>query len=439
MRTALSQFLVNREDRYKPNDPELDGLNRLEKIDFTGEIHLSDKPTKTDMIIVQPGDLVISGINVAKGAISVYEGKEPVTATIHYSSYAFDKEKIDISYFRRYLKSPAFVQELLNQVKGGIKTEIKPHHLLPIVIELPDKDKQAEIVTHFESFEDELVELDTETTKQKDQLSGLRQTILQEAIQGKLTAEWRKKNPVRKGDPDYDASALLDKIKAEKQKLIAEGKIKKEKPLPPIKPEEIPFALPEGWVWVRLGEVAAGFQYGSSARSVKSGDVPVLRMGNIQNGKIAWENLAFTKDKEEIEKYCLCHGDLLFNRTNSRELVGKTALYDSERPAIYAGYLVRFYPLGGIIANLINFIMNSKLHREWCDENKSDALGQSNINATKLRTFLIPLPPLAEQKAIVERVNNLLSMVDELETQVSERKVLAEQLMQSVLREAFEG
>ncbi|MFA5879101.1 MAG: hypothetical protein WC860_02900 [Candidatus Margulisiibacteriota bacterium] len=99
-------FLTEREGRYKPNDKKISNYYRLNKIDFSGTIHLSDKLSKTDMIIVEPGDLVISGINVAKGAISVYEGKEPITATIHYSSYIFDKNKINIDYFKRYLKSP---------------------------------------------------------------------------------------------------------------------------------------------------------------------------------------------------------------------------------------------------------------------------------------------------------------------------------------------
>ncbi len=436
---SISQFLTEREGRYKPADSKINSLKRLDKIDFLGNIHLSDKPTKTDMIIVKPGDLVISGINVAKGAIAVYDGKEPITATIHYSSYIFDKNEIDISYFKRYLKSPVFIRELKNQVKGGIKTEIKPKHILPIVIAVPDISNQQKINTHFGSFENELMDLDSETEKQKQYLSLLRQSILQEAIEGKLTTGWRKKNPVRKDNPDYDAEALLEKIKQEKKKLIAEGKIKKEKPLAPIKPEEIPFDLPDGWLWCRLGEIADGFQYGSSTKSQEIGEVPVLRMGNIQSGRIDWSDMVFTSNKEEIAKHPLKKGDLLFNRTNSRELVGKTGLFDGLRDAIYAGYLVRFSMMSENNPEYANYVMNSKMHREWCNEFKIDALGQSNLNATKLRDFRFPFPPLAEQQAIAERVDKLLAMVDKLKKKVTERKVQAEELMQAVLREAFNG
>lgn len=276
-------------------------------------------------------------------------------------------------------------------------------------------------------------------TSQQDYLSQLRQAILQEAIEGKLTADWRTKHPVKKGDPNTDAAALLEHIKAEKQKLIAEGKLKKEKPLGPIKPEEIPFEVPNGWVWCKLGEIGQGFQYGSSAKSLKYGTVPVLRMGNIQNGVVNLDDLVFTNNKKEIEKYTLSQGDLLFNRTNSRQLVGKTAIFLSDQPAIYAGYLVRFQLTVSICNRYANVVMNSKFHRKWCDEVKVDALGQSNINATKLRDFRFPLPPFTEQQAIVERVDRLLGMVDELQQQVKARQTQAEQLMQSVLREAFEG
>jgi type I restriction enzyme S subunit len=438
-RVKIASFLTEREGRYKPGDKRIQNIPRLDKIDFSGTIHLSSKPTKTDMIIVRPGDLVISGINVAKGAIAIWEGDHPIAATIHYSSYEFDKTKIDIDYFKRYLKSPELVKTLHSQVKGGIKTEIKANHLLPLTVNIPPLPLQRKIKKHFESVESELSALSNEIKCQSEYLAKLRQSILQEAIEGKLTADWRKAHPVRKGNPEYDAAVLLAKIRSEKQKLIAEGKIRKEKPLAPVNAEDTPFALSEGWVWTRLGEIAKGFQYGTSSKSLKNGSVPVLRMGNIQSGKIDWTDLVFTNNKDEIRQYKLEKGDLLFNRTNSRELIGKTGLFDNSRKAIFAGYLVKFFLLGNIEPEYGNILMNSKLHREWCALNRADALGQSNINATKLRDFLFPLPPLAEQRVIVERVDKLLAMVDNLETQAKQRKGQAEMLLQAVLREAFEG
>ena len=99
--------------------------------------------------------------------------------------------------------------------------------------------------------------------------------------------------------------------------------------------------LPNEWHWVKIGDITLGVEYGTSAKSKESGDAAVLRMGNIQNGRFDWNDLVYTSDKTEIEKYLLRKDDVLFNRTNSPELVGKTAIYKGERTAIFAGYLIR--------------------------------------------------------------------------------------------------
>lgn len=328
---------------------------------------------------------------------------------------------------------------LVPLMKGAANVSLPMKEIASVEIPVPPLDEQQSLIDLIFRIEDEHRELLSETNRQGDLLKQLRQTVLQEAIEGKLTAEWRKQHPVMKGDPQYDAAALLAQIKAEKERLVKEGKIRKEKPLPPITDDDKPFALPDGWVWCRLGEVADGFQYGSSAKSIKDGKFPVLRMGNIQCGQIDWTDLVYTNDKDEAKKYRITEGDLLFNRTNSRDLVGKTALFDGQREALFAGYLVRVSMLGKIGPAYSNFVLNSKHHREWCDENKTDALGQSNINATKLRDFLFPLPPLAEQQATVARLDSLMAIINGLEKQVAERKEEAQLLMKTVLREAFDG
>lgn len=428
----IGDFLTEREGRYKPDDEKISNYKRLEKIDFSGVIHISDKASKTDMIIVHPGDLVISGINVAKGAVAVYQGNEPVCATIHYSSYTFDDKQVDLEYFKYFVKSDAFISALQKQVKGGIKTEIKPKHLLPLEITIPDLETQKEIVKKVSINLKNVETLTKEIESQKAYAKQLRQNILQNAIEGKLTAEWRKTHPVIKGNPDFDAEALFEEIQKEKKSD------KKQKELAPIGDDEKPFEIPEGWKWVRLGEICDGFMYGTSEKSSSSGKCPVLRMGNIQNGIIDWEKLVYTNNDEEIQKYSLSKYDLLFNRTNSREMVGKTSIFDSDRQAIYAGYLVRFKT---ILSEpyFINYVLNSPMHREWCNQVKVDALGQSNINAEKLRNFIFPLPSISEQKEIVSCVMNLLKKEELLEQQISQREKYSNQLMQSILKDAFEG
>ena len=221
-KVKIGDFLTEREGRYKPDDSKISKYKRLDKIDFSGTIHISDKPTKTDMIIVHPGDLVISGINVAKGAVAVYQGDEPVCATIHYSSYTFDSSKVDLDYFKYFVKSPEFIAALQKQVKGGIKTEIKPKHLLPLEISIPDLQTQQEIVKKISLQLQKTEQLSVEIESQKNYIKLLRQNILQEAIEGKLTAEWRKQNPVQKGNPNYDAEALFEQIQKEKSQYKSE-------------------------------------------------------------------------------------------------------------------------------------------------------------------------------------------------------------------------
>jgi type I restriction enzyme S subunit len=323
-------------------------------------------------------------------------------------------------------------------MRGAANVSLAVKDIAKIEVPIPPINEQKDFIFLFnklQKFNDQLIqEFDT----QEKYISQLKQSILQEAIAGQLTAEWRDRNPMQKGNPDTDAAALLAKIKAEKQQAIAGGKLKKEKPLPEISPDEVPFSLPDSWVWCRLIEIAEGFEYGSSSKSLKSGKVPVLRMGNLQNGLVDLTDLVYTNEEKEIQQYALFYGDLLFNRTNSRELVGKTSLFLYDEKMIYAGYLVRYRMLGSISFQYANYVMNSQLHREWCNTVKSDAIGQSNINATKLRSFCFPLPPLAEQKAIVEKVDYLMKIIDQLEEQIKNRKQLAEDLMQTVLREAFE-
>lgn len=354
-----------------------------------------------------------------------------------------DSNELDARFLRQYL---LFYKDtiLVPLMKGAANVSLSMKDIATVEFPLPPIEKQRELSELFVSLQEKERILQVEYTKQFEYTKQLRQNILQDAIEGKLTEEWRKVNPVVKGNPDFDAEALFEKIQEEKRHTDSELPLEtslrirnsKKKVFEPISENEQPFEIPEGWKWVRLGEICEGFMYGTSAKSLPSGKCPVLRMGNIQNGKIDWEKLVYTNNDEEIEKYLLKQYDLLFNRTNSREMVGKTAIFESMQKTIYAGYLVKFRPINSN-PYFVNIVLNSKTHREWCNEVKTDALGQSNINAEKLKNFVAPLPPLAEQKEIVSRVEKLLANVTELEKQITERETMTKQLMQSIMKDAF--
>jgi type I restriction enzyme S subunit len=439
--TKIGLFLTEREGRYDPADSAVQRLKRLNKIDFSGEIHLSDKGSKTDMIIVEPGDLVISGINVSKGAIAVYRGEEPITATIHYSSYSFDEGKIDIEYFKRFVKSQSFVRALKEQVKGGIKTEIKPKHFLPLEINLPDINSQKEIVLFFKGVENEMDELSGEITHQQAYLKKLRQQALQEAIEGKLTAEWRKKHP-ELINGENRASKLIEKIKAEKEQLIKNGEIKKDKSVSPIVDEEKPFALPEGWAWCRLGEIIydlprngyspKGVSFETSTKSLKLG---ATTYGIFDRNE--YKYIADDISKDSV--FWLEPGDILIQRSNSIDYVGVSAIYTGGlKEFIYPDLMMKIRVARPLSINLLHMFLSSPETRGYFRAKaKGSQQTMPKINQGVVLNTLIPLPPLAEQLAIVERVGKLMSMIGQLEKQVTERKDQSEMLMQSVLKEAF--
>ena len=201
---------------------------------------------------------------------------------------------------------------------------------------------------------------------------------------------------------------------------------------------ELPFALPNGWVWTRIGNVCYDFQYGTARKSTKNGNVPVLRMGNLRAGEIDYSDLVYTSDKDDIERYCLNPGDLLFNRTNSSEKVGKVSIFRGKKPCIYAGYLVRFRPVRSD-SEFINYMMNSRYQWEFCQSVKTDAVNQSNISASKFIQFLVPLPPLAEQKRIVAKIKELFMVADLLDATTNNLMNTSKQIDKKILDLAIRG
>jgi len=236
----------------------------------------------------------------------------------------------------------------------------------------------------------------------------LKQTILQLAVMGKL---------VKQGPNHEPASELLKQITEEKARLVKEGKIKKSKPLPEIMDEEKPFEVPNGWEWVRIADIAQIIEYGTSYKTNDNDSVPVYRMGNIQNGSLLEENLKYlSKGCDDLPRLYLKKGDILFNRTNSYELVGKSAVYLGEdNHATFASYLIRVRLYPTINPIFINQVINSPYYRTTQIEPEiTQQCGQANFNGTKLASTVIPLPNLLMQTKIIEKLNEIYSLIDNL-------------------------
>ncbi|MBH0179728.1 MAG: hypothetical protein HP491_18160 [Nitrospira sp.] len=193
--------------------------------------------------------------------------------------------------------------------------------------------------------------------------------------------------------------------------------------------------IPKDWKIVQLGRLISSVEYGSSSKSNANGHTPVLRMGNLQGGKIDWIDLVFTDDESEINRYSLIPGDVLFNRTNTIDLVGKTALYKGERPAVFAGYLIRIKADKELLdSKFLNYVLNAEFSRKYSAKVLSVAVGQANINGQKLKSYPIPLPPTkAEQETIAEALSDADALIESQEQLLAKKRQLKQGAMQELL------
>ena len=420
---------------------------------------------------IQKGTFLISwsGTPGTSFGAFIWNGKDGALNQ-HINNCVFHSDRIDEEFYKRAINSQLY--KLIEQAQGGVGLKHVTKGILNnLILPLPPLEEQKAIVEvvntlfkeveQLESLTKERLQLkesfvvsaltrltEAENTQQewnflqqhfssffteKKNIKSLRETILQLAVQGKLTEGWRVNNP--NIEP---ASELLKRIEAEKQQLIAEKKIKKEKTLPPIEDDEMPYELPKGWAWCRLGSLNYNIHYGftASAKSTFDG-VGLLRITDIQNNKVNWLTVPDCDiNEKDLPKYQLKENDILIARTGGT--IGKSFLIkDIKRKAVFASYLIRAIPATSICSDYLKLFIESPHY--WTQLIAgSMGTGQPNVNATTLKALTCPLPPYDEQKAIVEKVNSLMTLCDELEQQIEISQTQIELLMQSCLKEVFE-
>jgi len=313
------------------------------------------------------------------------------------------------------------VIDFLSEIEG--KDNVNPDFIFPEIY-----SQINQLFSHRQSYSGFQTELKT----QSNLLSKLRQSYLQEAVMGKLT------------EPSQDnAQTLLKAIKSQKAELIKQGKLRKEKPLAPIKPEEIPFEIPDNWVWCRLGDLATLITDGThqTPSYVEKGRI-FLSAQNIKPFRFIPEVHRFVseKDYQEYVKIKKCKkGDILIARVGAG--IGESAVIDQELD-------FAFYVSLGLVKVIQNFIfpdfivtyINSPNGVSYSKGNiASKGTSAGNFNLERIRNFPIPLPPLSEQKAIVEKVEGLLGNISLLESENKAQHIGVQRLMGAVLQEAFGG
>jgi len=324
-------------------------------------------------------------------------------------------------------------------MRGAANVSLAVKDIAKIEIPLPPIEEQKDFIIFFNELQKFNADLVREFNNQEKYVSKLKQAILQEAIAGQLTADWRKQNPMQKGNPDTDAASLLAKIKAEKQQLIADGKLKKENPLAEIAIDEIPFFIPESWVWCRGEKIGEYIDPQPSHRTPPevSDGIPYISMKDIKNGIISLitaRKVSYKILEEHKERYQLRNGDFIIGKIGT---IGNPVWLHLPQDYTISANLVLIQPNSNIIPKIMFFILASN----YCDNHMKEVKSEMSypvFGIKKMRLMPFPLPPLAEQKAIVEKVNKLMNIIDQLEQQIKHRKQLAEALMQTVLREAFE-
>ena len=261
----------------------------------------------------------------------------------------------------------------------------------------------------------------------------LKASILQYAMEGKLV----------KQDPnDEPASELLRRIENEKAELIREGKIKKSKKLPAISNDEEPFDIPDSWEWIRLGNICEPIRYGFTSSAKDNGNSKLVRITDIQNNNVNWNNVPFCDvPTVKLKDLQLKTNDILIARTGGT--VGKSFVVKNiSEVAVFASYLIRIRLIDNELIDFVKYFLDSPYYWQMISL-KQSGTGQPNVNATKLSEILIPIPPIEEQKRIVAKIEKLMPLVDEYAESYNRLQKIdnefEDKLKQSVLQYAMEG
>lgn len=386
--TYLTKGMAECWDKYRKPINATERNKRLGNIPYygaTGQVGWIDDYL-TDEHLVLIGEDGAPFLDLLKNKAYIIKGKSWVNNHAHILKSFYDE--VGNKYLCNYLN----VFNYKGYINGTTRLKLTQKNLDIIPIPLPPINEQQRIVNIIESLFaklDRAKELIENTLAQWEQN---KMAILHKAFTGELTAKWRKENNI-------DLSSWQEKT---------------------------------------IDELCTSLKYGTSKKSKPEGSVVVLRMGNLQNGEIDWSNLMYTDDKDDIEKYLLKKGDVLFNRTNSPELVGKTSIYRGEYPAIYAGYLIKLDYGKDIIGEYLNYMMNSTKAKHYCYTVKTDGVSQSNINAKKIGAFEIPVPTIEEQQEIVNILDKLLAKYNKIKN-LEQQLEKIELLKKAILAKAFRG
>ena len=396
----LGTLLINRDGERKPLSSSVRSKQNEKKYDYYGATGVIDKVdsyifSEKLLLVGEDGANLLSKI---KPNAFFAEGKYWVNNHAHILD-ATDKSLLD------YVIVVINSISLDNYITGSAQPKLSQERLNKILLPLPPLSEQRRIVEKIEELLALVDDLETNKTDLQSYIKQAKSKVLEMAVRGELVLQ----NP-----EDEPASALLERIKKEQKSSKSKGKTTAHNT---HYEEELPFNIPENWVWCRLGEITKIIQYGVSKSAKSEGLYRLLRITDIQYNKVIWENVPFTDIKEkDAENFILENGDFLFARTGAT--VGKSYLVeDLVEKSVFASYLIRISLLPNNNINYIKFFFNSEFYWQQISE-KSIGIGQPNVNGTSLKKLFLPLPPLAEQHRIVEKIEHIFAVLEELEENI---------------------
>ncbi len=428
--------------------------------------------------IVYKGTLIYSTVRPYLLNIAIIDKEfkpEPIVSTAFAVIHPFSIIIAQYLYF--YLRSNPFIEYVESQMKGMAYPAINDGQLYQGLVPLPPLAEQKRIVTKVDELMklcdeleaqqkkkretqilinnaalDKLLTADTPDTFTKnwqricdnfdllysvpENISKLRQTILQLAVMGKLVPQDKNDEP---------AAVLLEKIKKEKERLVKEGKVKKEKSLPLIKDDEIPFELPKGWEWVRLENLCELITKGSSPKwqgvnyvEIEQDDgILFITSENVRNYSIDLTNPKYVEKKfNQIEpRSILSKNDILMNIVGAS--IGRSAIYNTDKIANInqAVCLIRIIGQNYLLnLNYLLHFFNSPICISFMFDKQVDN-ARANLSMGNISKFPIPLPPLNEQKRIVSKVDKLMKLCDELETKLTQTQTDSEKIINTAVKQ----
>jgi type I restriction enzyme S subunit len=329
-----------------------------------------------------------------------------------------------------------FVGAMSELVQGALYPAVRPKDIRAFDLPVPELDEQRRIVAELERQFSRLDEAVANLKRVKANLKRYKAAVLKAAVEGRLVPTEAELAGCQRRSYETGGQ-LLERITATVSRSARAAK--KSQP-PGESGKEFPLELRAGWSAAPIAHLAEVVEYGSSAKTSEVDvGVPVLRMGNIVDGDLDLTTLKYLPaSHEEFPRLLLRPGDLLFNRTNSPELVGKTAVFKG-RPekCSFASYLIRVRLASGCMPEFVSAFINSVHGRKWVMSVVTQQVGQANVNGTKLQDLLIPLPPIVEQERIVSELGRRLSIVGHIETCVDAELQQATILRHTALRSQF--